>query len=66
MKKKIQSKLETIAHPEIWRDEDWLELRWVEDDGTFAALHKKQRENIQVGVSTKHEYWVDIMCQLKI
>ena len=39
MKKKIQSKLETLAHPEIWRDEDWLELQLVEDDGTFAALH---------------------------
>ena len=24
---RIQSELETIAHPEIWRDEDWLELR---------------------------------------
>ena len=27
MKEKIQSKLEALAHPEIWCDEDWLELR---------------------------------------
>ena len=40
MKKKIQSKLEALAHPEIQCNEDWLELRWVEDDGTFAVLKK--------------------------
>ena len=66
MKKKIQSKLEALAHPEIWCDEDWLELRLGWDDGTFAVLHNEQKENIQVGVSTKHEYWVDIIGQLKI
>ena len=27
MKRKIQFKLEALAHPEIWCDEDWLELR---------------------------------------
>ena len=67
MKEKIQSKLEALAHPEdpVWRR---LARITVESKTTARLLHStnKQEENIKVGVSTKHGYWVDIIGQLKI
>ena len=67
MKEEIQSKLEALAHPE---DPVWRRLAWitVELNTMARLLHStnKQEENIKVGVSTKHGYWVDIIGQLKI
>ena len=40
MKEKIQSKLEALAYPEDPVTKTGLSYCWVEDDGTFAALHK--------------------------
>ena len=67
MKRKILSKLEALVHPDIQSNEDWLEFT-VELKMTVRLLHStiKQEENIKVGVSTKHGYWVDIIGQLKI
>ena len=52
MKKKIQSKLEALAHPEIWCDEDWLVA--VELKMTVRLLHStnNKEKQLQVGVST--------------
>ena len=67
MKEKIQSKLEALAHPE---DPVWRRLAWVTVDSKMTArlLHStnNKKKNIKVGVSNKHEYWVDIIGQLKI
>ena len=38
MKRKIQSKLEALAHPEIWSNEDWLVVA-VELKTTARLLH---------------------------
>ena len=67
MKKKIQSKLEALAHPEIRPDENWLELA-VELKTMARLLHStnNKEKQLKVGVSTKHEYWVGIIGQLKI
>ena len=67
MKKKIQSKLEALAHPDdpmCWR----LARSTIDSKMTARLLHStiKQEKNIKVGVSTKHGYWVDIIGQLKI
>ena len=40
LKKKIQSKLEALAHPEFPYSKTGLNYCWVEDDGTFATLQK--------------------------
>ena len=64
MKKKIQSKLEALAHPEIRCNEDWLELRlswrWR------YALHNEQKKTYTSRGQHKHKYLVDIIGQLKI
>ena len=67
MKRKIQSKLEALAHIDIRSNEDLARVT-VESKMTARLLHStnKQEENIKVGVSTKHGYWVDIIGQLKI
>ena len=67
MKKKIQSKLEALAHPEIWCDEDWLELRlsWSWRNVRYISTNNKE-ENIKVGAQYNRKYWVDIIGQLKI
>ena len=66
MKRKIQSKLEALAHPEIRCNEDWLELRLSWRRRHVCCTPQFNKRNIQVGVSTKHGYWVDIIGQLKI
>ena len=50
MKRKIQSKLEALAHPEIRSNEDWLEL-WFELKTMARLLHStnNKEENIKVG-----------------
>ena len=67
MKEKIQSKLEALAHTEdpVWRR---LARITVELKTTARLLHStnNKEENIKVGVSSKHEYWVDIIGQLEI
>ena len=67
MKEKIQSKLEALAHPEdpVWRR---LARVAVELKTMARLLHStnNQEKQLQVGVSTEHEYWVDIIGQLKI
>ena len=67
MKKKIESKKEALAYPE---DPMWRRLARVAVELKTMArlLHStnKKEENIKVGVSTKHGYWVDIIIQLKI
>ena len=67
MRKKIQSKLEALAHPEdpMWRR---LARIVVELKMTVRLLHStnKQEENIKVGGQYKHKYWVGIIGQLKI
>ena len=57
MKRKIQSKLEALAHPDIRSNEDLARVT-VESKMTERLLHStnKQEENIKVGVSTKHGY----------
>ena len=67
MKKKIQSKLEALAHPEIWSNEDWLVVA-VKLKTTARLLHStnNKEENIKVGGQYKHKYWVGIIGQLKI
>ena len=67
MKRKIQSKLEALAHPEIRSNEDWLEL-WFELKTMARLLHStnNKEENIKVGGQYKHKYWVSIIGQLKI
>ena len=49
---------------------DVVRLAWITVELKTMArlLHSinKQEENIKVGVSTKHGYWVDIIGQLKI
>ena len=49
---------------------DVVTLAWITVElKTMARLlysTNKQEENIKVGVSTKHGYWVDIIGQLKI
>ena len=57
MKRKIQSKLEALAHPDVWSNEDLARVT-VESKMTAHFLHStnKQEENIKVGVSTKHGY----------
>ena len=67
MKKKIQSKLEALAHPEIrcnWR----LARITVELKTTARLLHStiNKEENIKVGGQYKHKYWVGIIDQLQI
>ena len=66
MKKKIQSKLETLAHPEdpMWRR---LARIAVELKTTERLLHstKNKEENIKVGGQYKQKYWVSIIGQLK-
>ena len=67
MKRKIQSKLEALAHPEdpVWRRPARIA---VELKMTLRLLHStnKQEENIKVGGQYKHKYWVGIIGQLKI
>ena len=67
MKEKIQSKQEALAHPEdpMWRRPARIAVKLKL---TVRLLHStnNKEENIKVGVSTKHEYWVDIIGQLKI
>ena len=67
MKKKIQSKLEALAHPEdpVWRR---LARITVELKTMARLLHStnNKEENIKVGGQYKHKYWVGIIGQLKI
>ena len=62
LKKKTQSKLDALAHPEFpmeWR------LAWstVESKLTERLLHNtnNKEENIKVGGQYNHKYWVDII-----
>ena len=67
MKRKTQSKLEALAHPEdpVWRR---LARITVELKTTTRLLHStnNKEENIKVGGQYKHKYWVGLIGQLQI
>ena len=67
MKRKIQSKLEALAHPEdpVWRRLARITIELKLTEGLLHSTNNKE-ENIKVGGQYKHKYWVGIIGQLQI
>ena len=58
VKERIQHELGTVAHPKFWYAGDWLELRTSQSRWHVCCTPQITKRKIQVGVSTRHKYWV--------